>query len=431
MSTTTTISKEQDILSLLDNQRPIAGKEIQTRALAAFHQSKFPTRKDEQWKNTDLHPVWRHTYKKASSKQVEASIIAPHLLPDLQAHTLVFVNGYFSSELSDLGTIPENVIITSVANALENKMSIADLLYNSTDIHAQNIFAALNTACATDGVFVSIAKNSAVELPIQLLYINTADQPMFVQPHNLVFAGRNSQATLIQTYVSTAGTVALTNTATEFIVDEGAQVECNLLQAENNESFQINNTKIIQKRDSVFTQNTFTLSGALVRNNVHAVLNGSQITSNLNGLYLPKGKQHFDNFTYLHHQQPHCNSNQLYKGVMAEEGHGVFLGKILVEKEAQQTDAYQSSKNILLSDTAKVNSKPQLEIYADDVKCSHGSTTGQLDPNAMYYLRSRGLSKEQAQAMLLYAFAADVVGNVSIPELQSKIDAILAEQFAY
>ena len=289
-------------------------------------------------------------------------------------------------------------------------------------------FIALNTAFTFDGAFIHIPAHTVVEKPIHLLHVSDARNEATVSyPRNLIVAENNSRVKVIESFHTVqSANHNFINSVTEVVVKENSIVELNKIQNEAAEAFHINHTEASQEKNSTFKINTITLGGGIVRNNLHIVLNGEYCNSQLNGLYLLNGSQLVDNHTLVDHAKPNCYSNELYKGIIDGKAQGVFNGKIFVRKDAQKTNAYQSNKNILLSDDASMNAKPQLEIFADDVKCSHGATTGQLDEDALFYLRSRGIGEENAKALLNVAFAADVIKNISIEALKNNLSVLIS-----
>ena len=282
---------------------------------------------------------------------------------------------------------------------------------------------------AIDGAFIFIPEKTVIPQAIHILYLtDSVDGNVITFPRNLTIASQFSQVLIVESYHSISNQISFTNAVTEIIAEENANVDYYKIQDENNASFQINNTQIKQERNSNVSSNTITLDGALVRNNLNYLINGEGCETHLFGLYLLNGKQHVDNHTLVDHAVPHCLSNELYKGIMKDQSSGVFNGRIMVRKDAQKTNAFQSNKNILLSDNAHVTTKPQLEIFADDVKCSHGATTGQLDQEALFYLRSRGIAKDKAMALLVHAFASDVIDKVKIDKLKINLLHLISER---
>jgi Fe-S cluster assembly protein SufD len=281
---------------------------------------------------------------------------------------------------------------------------------------------------ATDGAFIQIKANEVLETPIQIINIGTGTNTI-AATRNVIVADKNSKASILISYFSENANETFTNAITELIVKENAHLSIDKLQLENNTSYQVSTEQIHQDKNSTFTINTITLNGALVRNNLNILVDGTNCESNLNGVYILKGQQHVDNHTMVDHRVPHCNSNESYKGVMYDKSTAVFNGKVFVRKDAQKTNAFQNNANVLLSNDATVNSKPELEIYADDVKCSHGSTTGQLDEEAVFYLRARGISENSARQLIVSAFMNDIIEKIESEELKEFIFTKIREEF--
>lgn len=393
---------------------------LRTMAIDRFSELGFPTTRHEEWKYTNVTPILKTHYAfNPNHFLLKKEEITPFLLVGKEAIVLVFEDGNFHPELSSLHNLPGGVIIDS----LKNHHTDHHLRDHLAKYAAMESFIALNTAFVNDGAFVYIPANVVVEQPIHLLYINdTRNSTTVVYPRNLIIAEKGAQVKVVETYHSIGSTNhGFNNAVTEVVVKQNANVELVKIQAENKSNYHISHTEAIQERDSVFNISTITLGGAIVRNNLHIVLNDVNCVAHLYGLYITDGSQLVDNHTLVDHSKPNCESNELYKGVLGGKSQGVFNGKVMVRKDAQKTNAYQSNKNILLSDEATMNTKPQLEIFADDVKCSHGATTGQLDAEALFYLRSRGIGEKEAKAFLNIAFAADVIKNISIESLRDRL----------
>ncbi|MFW5973149.1 MAG: Fe-S cluster assembly protein SufD, partial [Bacteroidota bacterium] len=356
--------------------------------------------------------------------------IHPFLIPELDAHLIVTVNGRFSDHLSQIGSLPKGVIVTGFAKAAAQHPELVDRYFNKTANVENESFTALNTAFVQDGVFVFVPKNTVVEKPLHIINVLTSHDDVFVQPRNLLVFEENSQAKLIESGHHREEARAFTNSVEEIFVARAANVDYYKIQDEGDTASQVNGTYVHQADSSVFSVNTITLSGAVVRNNLTVTLDGEHIESHLIGLVLPTGSQHIDVSTLIDHARPHCVSNELYKYVLDDAREGVFNGKVFVRQDAQQTNAFQENKSILLTETATMNAKPELEIYADDVKCSHGATTGQLDAEALFYLRSRGLPERLARGILLLAFARDILESVRIDALRTWLDQKMHERFA-
>jgi Fe-S cluster assembly protein SufD len=340
------------------------------------------------------------------------------------------VNGLFSPELSSLRRLPEGVKIQSLAQALRESSGLVEKYLGRYARRQAHGFAALNTAFIEDGVFGLVPKGQTLEQPIYLIFATRHDRPVVSHPRSVFIFEASTEARIVETYIGSGGSAYFNNAVTEIVAEENANVEYYRLERETDRGFHVGMLAAQLGRNCNFTAHSITLGGSLVRNDVETALDGEGGSCILNGLYLVDGKQHVDNQTRIDHVRPHTTSFELYKGIVSGQARAVFNGKILVHKAAQKTDARQTNKNLVLSEDAVVNTKPQLEIYADDVKCSHGSTIGQLDSDALFYLRSRGIDRENAQSLLSYAFASDVVGRMKIGSMRTRLDDYLLNKFA-
>lgn len=420
----------QEFEASFNLEAPVFLKTIREEAISCFERMGFPTTKMEYWKYTNVKPILEQSYKTANKNQsinLTKEELNKYLIAGYDSTLLVFYNGYFLKEYSQTNNLPAGVIVDSLNNQINNPLF--EKHYGKITDSTKEAFTALNTAMANDGAFIFIPEKTVIPQAIHLLYLSDGkDGNVITFPRNLIIAARLSQVQVVESYHSIGDQLSFTNAVTEIIAEENSQVDYYKIQNENTASFQINNTQINQEKNSVVSSNTITLDGALVRNNLNYLIAGENCETHLNGLYLLNGKQHVDNHTLVDHAVPHCESNELYKGIMKDQSSGVFNGRIMVRQDAQKTNAFQSNKNILLSDEAHVTTKPQLEIFADDVKCSHGTTTGQLDSEALFYLRSRGIAKDKAQALLVYAFASDVISKVKIDKLRINLLHLISER---
>jgi Fe-S cluster assembly protein SufD len=408
-----------DKLSFLEQFDKIPARyALQGDARANIHNGlEFPTSRDEYWKYTRVSKLIGASYVQNEAPALELSALS---IPNLDAYTFVFVNGKFNADLSSNET--EEGLTVASFSSLEGEMKNVMLTHLGQHIEAKTqAFTTLNTGYFQDGAFIHVEKNVELKKPVCIIHV-TAGAKQATQPRNLLIVGENAKAEVVSHHQGIDSQGSFTNAITEIVAGAGSNGKFYLLQEEGEESSQINSTHIVQKANSTFSILTITMNGVLVRNNLNFAIAGEGCESNLNGLYFTSGNQHVDNHTYADHQVPNCNSNELYKGVMTDRSTGVFNGKIMVHRDAQQTNAFQSNQNILLTDKASVNTKPELEIYADDVKCSHGCTIGQLDEEAMFYLQSRGLGKEAATKLLLNAFAADVLEMVDNEAVKNYIE---------
>lgn len=377
----------------------------------------FPTSKTEYWKYTRLGKIVNNSYTLGKPEKID---ITDFLIPNLEAHILVVVNGYFSPELSNFTEV-DGVTLSSLSAAKKQGFEGLKKHFNQLTQDKKEIFLAFNNAFHTDGIYLEVAKNKSIEKPYHIINITTGNNTIS-QSRNLFIGNVGSQVKIIESFINVCGEKNFNNHVTEIVVTENAHLEYNKIQDKKENNFSIATEQVYQEANSNFTINTATFNGALVRNNLNIEVDASNCETNLNGLYLGKNKDHIDNHTVVDHKKPHCNSNEIYRGVLDDEATGVFNGKVFVRQDAQITNAFQQNNNILLSDTASVNSKPELEIYADDVKCSHGSTTGQIDEEAIFYLQSRGISKKGALKLMINAFAKDALERISIETLQEYID---------
>ncbi len=401
--------------------------EIRSRAIKDFETMGFPTKKQEAWKYTSLNKVLKHDYTVFPKKHdsLDYRDVEKYFIDDIDTYKIVFVDGIYSSHLSS--TTHEKIdacLMSSAMNSSKYK-PVIDNYFNK--IAPKESLTSLNTAFSHEGAFINIPRNTMADKPIQVVNFSTGNESaLLVQPRNLIVVGENSHVQIIERHQSLTDHPVLTNSVTEIFADKRAIVDYYKIQNDNINASLIDNTFVEQHHESYCSVHTFSFGGNLTRNNLNFYQKGERIDSTLKGVTVIEGKQHVDHNTLVHHAEPNCESHQDYKAVFAGSSTGVFNGKIVVEKEAQKTNAFQSNNNILLDDKASINSKPQLEIFADDVKCSHGCTIGQLDEDALFYLRSRGIPAKEARALLMYAFANNVLESVKIPELKKRINKIIA-----
>ncbi|OQY02865.1 MAG: Fe-S cluster assembly protein SufD [Bacteroidetes bacterium 4572_117] len=399
---------------------------VKEKALKRLEQFKLPDKTDEAWRHTSLNRLLQHNYSQAENRGLSDFIVNSFSIPGLDAYRLVFINGFFAPTFSDIKNDDNGLIIKAMVSAkIENK-DLFEQYFGQSEIRASNFFTSLNTVYSTNGSFIYFADNFVADKPIHIVNLSDGkDRKTVSQYRNLIIASKNSQAKIINSYHSLSVNYTLTNIATEIFLEDGAHLSYNIFQGEGVDSTQFNNVKVIQQSNSFFSSSTTTLCGMLVRNDLNVEHKGTNCETDLNGLYLPDREQHFDNTVFVHHAKPHNTSNQLYKGIIDNKASAVFQGKVLVDKDAQKTLANQSNKNILLTKYAKINSKPQLEIYADDVACSHGSTTGQIDKEALFYIQSRGINRRRAETLLLSAFVKDVIDKIEIDSYKFYIQILV------
>jgi Fe-S cluster assembly protein SufD len=402
--------------------------DLRTAAIKNFEHKGFPTKKDEAWKYTSLNAILKKDFSVFPKNEatIEFKDVKKYFLHEIDTYKVVFIDGVFASNLSS--TTHDGIDVCLMSSALTKpkyKMMI-DTYFNQIANKDESL-TSLNTAFANEGAYINIPKSKVADKPIEIMYFSTGSEAaLLVQPRNLVIVGENSHVQIIERHQCLNENAVLTNSVTEIFAQKRAIVDYYKIQNDELEANLIDNTYVSQKQESHVSVQTFSFGGNLTRNNLNFYHFGERLTSTLNGITIIGDKQHVDHYTLVHHAQPNCESFQDYKGIFSDRSTGVFNGKVYLEKEAQKTNAFQKSNNILLSDKATINAKPQLEIFADDVKCSHGCTVGQLDETALFYMQQRGIPKKEAKALLMYAFSNAVIENIKIPELKNRITAIIA-----
>ncbi len=403
--------------------------QIRAKAFKEFEALGFPTKKLEAWKYTSLNSVLKEDYSIFPNKEevVEFSDVKEYFIHDIDSYKLVFIDGKYSSFLSESTHDLIDVCLLSSALVKPKYKAVIENYFNK--VAKQDNMTALNTAFANEGAYIYIPKNVEVDKPIQILNFATGtESATLLQPRNLVVVGENSHVQIIERHQNLSGSPILTNSVTEIFAEKRANVDYYKIQNDSDESSIIDNTFVSQERDTVCSVHTFSFGGKIVRNNLNFFQNGEHVDSILKGITILEDKQHVDHHTLVHHIAPNCESHQDYKGIYNDRSTGVFNGKVIVEKEAQKTNAYQQNNNVLVSDKATINAKPQLEIFADDVKCSHGCTIGQLDDQALFYMQQRGIPIKEAEALLMYAFSNTVLESVRIPEVKKRINKLIAQK---
>jgi Fe-S cluster assembly protein SufD len=378
-------------------------------AFARFCETGFPTPHDEDWRFTNVSAISRTAFSLAApgTARVSEADLSPFRM-ESGAIQLVFVDGRFDSQLSRLASLPREVTISALAQAIATGAPALEAHFGHYLDIWRDPFCALNTAFAEDGAFIRVGRAVSVEVPIHLLFVSTAAaSPRMIHPRSLLVFEPESEATVIEEYVSLGAGTVLCNAATELVAGESSNISHYMIEREHQDAFNISTLRIQQERSANVASHSLLLGGGLVRNNVHPVLAGEGGECLINGLFVGQDHQHLDNYMHVEHASPHCNSRQFYNGILDGHSHGVFHGRIVVHKDAQKSDAKQTNRNLLLSDDAQIDTKPQLEIYADDVKCTHGATIGQIEENALFYLRSRGIDEITARRLLLMAFAGE------------------------
>ncbi|HWP56326.1 MAG TPA: Fe-S cluster assembly protein SufD [Candidatus Acidoferrales bacterium] len=405
---------------------------LREAALERFLERGLPTTKEEDWKYTNVSPLARTPFRPARREEsrVAAERLASLGLAWIAENRLVCINGHFAPELSFSEQVPGGVKVASLRTILSRERELGERFLAQYADYQTHPFVALNTAFMQDGVFILIPKGTVLTKPIHLVFLTTrAEHPLVSYPRNLIVLEEHSQAAIVETYGSPEQGVYLTNAVTEVVLGDDAVLDHTKLERESRNAYHFATLQVHQGRGTNFFSHLISTGGSLVRNEVNTVLAGEGAECTLHGLFIGDGTQHVDNRTRIDHVEPHCSSRELYKGILDGASQGVFNGKIYVHPRAVKTDARQTNKNLLLSKDATINTKPQLEIYNNDVKCTHGSTIGQLDAQALFYLRARGLGEEQARSLLTYAFASEIVADVKIERVRLQLENWLLARF--
>jgi len=425
--------KEKLISSFLafENQMDVEDyvHDIRSKAIKTFEDEGFPTKKDEAWKYTSLNKILKQDYSVFPDDEnaIEYRDVKKFFIHSIDSFKIVFIDGKYSSHLSQTTHDGMDICLLSAALAQPKYRLVIENYFNK--IAASDGITCLNTAFSSEGAYIHIPKNKLVEKPIQIIHFSTGNESaLMLQPINLVVVDENSHVQIIERHQSLTSNAVLTNSVTEIFANKRAIVDYYKVQNDHENASLIDNTFIHQKRESHASVHTFTFGGNLTRNNLNFYQHGERIDSTLKGITIIGDKQHVDHNTLVHHIEPNCESHQDYKGIFNDKSTGVFNGKVVVEKEAQKTNAFQANNNILVSDQSAINTKPQLEIFADDVKCSHGCTIGQLDTDALFYMKTRGIPEKEAKALLMYAFANNVLESVKIATLKTRINKLIANK---
>ena len=423
---------------------------LRKQGIARFEALGFPTMKNEDWHFTSVAPISERVFRLATSADangdgerrgtsrrkgdatnsagITSQLLDRFKFGEQDWHTIVFVNGAFAEDLSALAGLGEGVRVSSLAREIKSGSELVERHLGKIARFDQHAFTALNTAFISDGAFVELRPDTVIAKPIHLLFVS--DGEGVSHPRNLIVAGRHSQAVFVESYVSLRDGEYFTNAVTELVLGDGSHIDHYKIQRESETAFHVGTLQAREARDSQLHSFSFATGGSLARTNIYTSLEGDGATCTLNGLYLTDGTQHVDNQTSIEHIAPNCPSHEVYKGVLDGRSHGVFNGKVYVHPEAQKTDGKQSNNNLLLSPTARVDTKPQLEIFADDVKCTHGATVGRLDEVAMFYLNSRGIGRDTARTLLTYAFAADVLEMIELEPLRRELERMVLARFS-
>ena len=401
------------------------------QAIGRFRELGLPTTRDEEWRFTSIAPIAETRFAVAANgaSTLEAADLTPFEWDGDRSATLVFVNGRYAAAASQIADLPQGVRVESLARAWAGPADGVQAHLTHVSPADRRAFTALNTAFLADGAYIFVPDRTIVPNPIHAIFLSVGEaQPTMAHPRVLIVMGAMSQATVVESYGASRASHYLNNAVTEIEAGEGATLTHYKIQREHPESFHLGAMYLRAARDSTLACHSISLGGAIVRNDILAVLDGEGATCTLNGLYLGDGSRLVDNHTTIDHARPHCGSREVYKGILADRARAVFNGKIIVRPDAQKTDAKQTNKALLLSENAQINTKPQLEIFANDVRCTHGAAIGQMDDDAIFYLRARGVGKEQARDMLIHAFAGDVLNQMPLEPLRARIDAELGRR---
>ncbi|MBW7887355.1 MAG: Fe-S cluster assembly protein SufD [Bacteroidetes bacterium] len=406
--------------------------DIRKAAIEIFEKEGFPTKKNEAWRFTNITPILHSQFRYSSAPsvpKVEKKSIEQLLLKETAQHLLVFVNGHFSKELSAVGKLPDGVLLTNLAEAVVSHQKIARRYLGKIAKTEQSVFSALNTAFTYDGLFVYVPRGVQIAEPIHALYLSSgAGEQVYVSAiRNLVIAEEESSLMIMENFLSLEENKNFTNAVTEIEAKKKSRVELVKVQHESAASFHYENVHVHQEETSNVALFSLAAGSALARNDMQVIIDGEAAECNLNGLYIVTGTQVVDHHTLMHHIHPNCPSHELFKGILDQDSRAIFNGRVYVEPEAQKTDSKQTNRNLLLSDNATVNTKPELEIFADDVKCTHGAAVGGLNDQMVFYLKSRGIGEETAKGMLVVGFAAEVTGKISNEKFRQYVDAVVID----
>lgn len=398
----------------------------QAKAIAFFETKGFPTKKEEEWKYTNLLPILKRDYSLLPEKEkLELEDVKKYFIEDMDSSKIVFVNGIYSSSLSDTTNEGYDFCLMSTALTDPKYKEVIEKHFNQA-VPKDETLISLNTAFASEGAYIHVSKNTVVNKPIQLIYFSVGKEEVFTQPRNLVIVEENAQVQIIERHQNLTGKSVLTNSVTEIFADKNANVDYYKIQNDDLKASLLDATFVKQQENSHCSVHTFSFGGQLTRNNLYFYQEGKHCNSILNGFSILSEEQMVDNHTLVHHKSEDCESHENYKGIYNGKSRGVFNGKIKVDSEAQRINAYQQNDNVLLTDTVRIASKPQLEIFADDVRCSHGCTIGQIEEAQLFYLQSRGIPKKEAEALMMYAFTSSVLDSVRIPSLKKRINRHIA-----
>lgn len=415
----------------LNGQRTSAFHAMRRGAISRFAELGLPTTRQEDWRFTDVSAIAKVPFElppEESTGMPTSSDLRPLFFEGMRTQYLVFIDGRFSERLSSAHPLSGGTRSGSLAEFLVSEPESLKGHIGAYADYASSGFTALNMAFLRDGGVIYIPPGRILDTPIHLLFVSTGGRQEFVtHPRNIIIVGDNAEATIVESYIGLSDNVYFTNTVTEIAIGKNAVLEHERIQREGPNAFHVSTQQIQQGAHSTYVSNAVTFGGRIVRNNINSVLAGEGAECTFNGLYFGTARQHIDNHTVIDHAMPHCPSHELYKGILGGHSRGIFNGKIFVRKDAQKTDAKQTNRNLLLSDSASVDTKPQLEIFANDVKCTHGATIGQLDEESIFYLRSRGIEEKEARDLLTFAFAGEIIERIKIRPLRERLDAIIRD----
>lgn len=420
--------KDKLIQAFQETESTLSFQKERKDSMRRLQEFGFPTVKDEEWKYTNLLPIIKNEYALSARESIiSKDLLDEYILTETETNVIAFVNGQFSQELSNIDT--DKITLCPLSLAEEAHSTVVQNYWGKALPEHPDSLVALNTALSKEGVFVHVPKNTLAERPIQIVYFTTnISSDLFLQTRNLVVVEENAQVQITERHQNIDQMEVFTNSVTEIFAHDNSLIDFYKIQNDKRNCSLIDNTWVKQGKNCTCTVDTFSFGGKFIRNNLSFLLEGQHSESNMRGITLIGENQLVDHHTLVDHAVANCQSNEMYKGIFDDNAKGVFNGKVMVRPDSQKTNAFQSNNNLLLTDSASIDTKPQLEIYADDVACSHGCTVGQLDDDALFYLRSRGIPFKEAQAMLMYAFANDVLSNVKIPELKQKLNRIIAEK---
>lgn len=395
------------------------------KAKEALNQLEFPGKKTPGWEKTELHNILRHRYSKPLPAKTQENVLRQFMFYGIDADVLVFTNGYFDEEQSVIKSA-DDIYIGSLKRAFTDMPKVAERYFDTVKDTKANIFSEINKAYAQDGFLIYLPDDTQIERPVHIMnFLDGEDSKPMVQYRNLIVAGKNTKIDIINSYHSVLSDFSLTNVYTEVVAEEHSLINYHLFQGEGYDAAQINKTVVKQEKHSKFVSNTATMCGTVVRNDIEVDLTDEFCDTKLNGFYLPSRRQITDNALLINHNKPNCTATQFYRGVVEDHGRSIFTGKVFVAQDAQHTDSAQSNRNILLSQDARAFSRPQLEIYADDVACAHGSTIGQIEEEALFYLQTRGISKRNARTLLLYAFIGETLDHITVQPYKDYVSFLL------